>query len=85
MDRKEKLNKILIQIASEVFLVNQKHIKINASKENQSEWDSLAHLKLVIAIESKLSIKFSTDEILDINSLDDIVKIIIAKNRSKLI
>tara|TARA_Y100001970_G_C14241473_1_gene865154 strand:+ start:722 stop:979 length:258 start_codon:yes stop_codon:yes gene_type:complete len=80
MNDKEKIKENVIQIASEVFLINQENIKINASKENQSEWDSLAHLKLMIAIESKFSIKFSTDEILEINSLDDVTEIITSKN-----
>ena len=85
MDNKEKINETLIKIASQVFSVDQDNIKVNSSKENYSEWDSLAHLKLMIAIESKFFIKFSTDEILDINSLSDINNLIITKNSPKLI
>lgn len=84
MDNKEKINETLIKIASQVFSVDQDNIKVNSSKENYSEWDSLAHLKLMIAIESKFFIKFSTDEILDINSLNDINNLIITKNSPKL-
>ena len=84
MDNKEKINETLIKIASQVFSVDQDNIKVNSSKENYSEWDSLAHLKLMIAIESKFFIKFSTDEILDINSLSDINNLIITKNSPKL-
>ena len=84
MDNKEKINETLIKIASQVFSVDQDNIKVNSSKENYSEWDSLAHLKLMIAIESKFFIKFSTDEILGINSLSDINNLIITKNHTNI-
>lgn len=34
-------------------------------------WDSVGHMELVSAIEEKFEVKFSMDEILDLESFDD--------------
>jgi len=45
------------------------------------EWDSLAHLSLIVAIEAKFNIKFSMDEVVDMQNVGNIIKIIEAKGK----
>ena len=42
----------------------------NASYETITEWDSLGHLKLILAIEEEFEIKFNSAKISQLNSLD---------------
>jgi acyl carrier protein len=35
------------------------------------EWDSLAHVKLIIAIEEEFDVKFSIDQVATISSVDE--------------
>lgn len=46
-------------------------------------WDSLGHLKLMMAIEKKFKIRFTASEISSLNSVGDIVKLASFKCNSK--
>lgn len=39
-------------------------------------WDSLAHIKVVLAVEERLGRSLSTDELLEITSLDAIARLL---------
>lgn len=55
----KKVNEIFIDI-----LDNEDIVLNDSSKaEDIEEWDSLSHIQLVVAIEKKFKIKFSTQEI----------------------
>lgn len=62
MDRNEllkKINTIFIDI------LDNEEIEINESSQasDVEEWDSLTHIQLVVAIEKKLKIRFTSKEI----------------------
>lgn len=40
------------------------------------EWDSLAHINLVVAIEREYSIKFALGELQDLKNIEDMIKLI---------
>jgi acyl carrier protein len=40
------------------------------------QWDSLAHARLLLALEEKLSRQLTTDEAVGVESLDDIARLI---------
>jgi acyl carrier protein len=46
-------------------------------------WDSLGHLKLMMAIEKKFKIRFTASEISSLNSVGDIVELVSLKYNSK--
>jgi len=43
------------------------------------EWDSLSHIRLVVAVERKFGVKFSNAEIESLKSVGDLVSLIQAK------
>ena len=50
-------------------------LKPNSSYKNTKNWDSLAHINIVLQLEKKIKEKFSIDEISKIVSLNDCLKL----------
>ena len=69
-----------IKIIQAVFrdVLSNKNIIIsrNSTPEDIEGWDSLVNINIVVALEEHFNIKFSLDEITNINSVEDIVKMI---------
>jgi acyl carrier protein len=71
---KQNNKKSLIKIFSIVFKIKEKNIKENINFKNQKNWDSLNHVKLIMAVESKFKIKFSPEEHMYLNSFKKIIE-----------
>ena len=69
----------LIEILAEVFEVSQDAITQDIKMGDIEAWDSLGHLRLFMTIDEKMGVKFSTDEIVEISSLEEIKNNIINK------
>ena len=41
-----------------------------------NKWDSLGHMEIIRLIENEFTLKFTIDEILNISSVEDIVKLV---------
>lgn len=69
-----------IKIYSEIFQdsLNVKADKINENlKYNEiEEWDSIAHMTLIAALEEKFKITFETDDIIDFSSFKKGIEIL---------
>lgn len=65
----EKIKKIMNEIFKE-------EITDDFSKFTTDKWDSFAHLDLIVKIEQEFNISFTPDEIGNITSYKDLVKII---------
>ena len=74
-----KLDKIL----KKIFPKFKGKFNDSFSPKNFSNWDSLSHLNLMNEISKKFKINFSFNEIININSIKDLKKIIKKKNVSK--
>ena len=46
------------------------------SASDIEEWDSLAHINLVVAIEREYNIKFALGELQDLKNIEDMIKLI---------
>ena len=68
----EEVKKIFITL----FKLKKNNIKINTNFKNTKKWDSLNHIKLIMALESKFQISIDPDEALRLLSFKDIVKFI---------
>ena len=68
----EKLKDIL----AKVLLLDETKISDGMSRKNVKEWDSMAHLMLVSEIESAFEVTMDDDDIMEIQTVGDIKKIL---------
>lgn len=79
----DKIIDIIEPIFQDLFLNEKLKITKNTSPENIEEWDSLAHISLLSAVEQKLSIQFTAEEMSSIQDVSGIIKI--AEERGNLL
>jgi len=73
----------ILQTVQEVFrdiLDNEEIILVEETTANDvDEWDSLTHIQLIVAIEKKFKIKFTSKEILSWKNVGEMVDAICSK------
>ena len=74
MRQKKQLNEVK-SIISKIIHVSAIKLKPNSSYKNTKNWDSLAHINIVLQLEKKIKEKFSIDEISKIVNLNDCLKL----------
>ena len=72
----------LIPIFRNVFDDDELIINTTTKAEDIDEWDSLAHIRLVISIEKVFELRFTTDEISNLANVGDMAKLIMKKQTS---
>jgi acyl carrier protein len=70
----------LIQLFAEVLQVDPTHLNEDSSPDNLKQWDSLAAMELVAAIEEKFKVKLSTKEIMKMSTLGRARKVLQGKS-----
>lgn len=82
MNRKEMLEKI-----SEVFfdVLDDDSIILNelTSSDDIDDWDSLNHIQLVVEIERKFNVRFTSSEINEWENIGEMMNCILNKNESR--
>jgi len=77
------LNKNIFEQVKFIFVdilrCDESDINENSSSENLAQWDSLAHIKLILEIERQFIIKFSLGELQNLKSIKDLVVLLEAK------
>jgi len=66
----------LRQVVSDMLEVDIDDINENSSSDNIEQWDSLSHIKLVMAIEAEFNVKLTPEEMMDMLSVKLIKKIL---------
>ena len=69
----------LRDIMADVFDVDDIAVNENTTAEDIEEWDSLSHIRLMVAIERRFAFKFKNSEIESLKNIGDLVKIIESK------
>lgn len=73
----------LLKQVNDIFIdvLDNKDIKLaeNTTAADVDEWDSLSHIQLVVAIEKKYKIRFTTNEIQQWKTVGDLVSNLEAK------
>ncbi len=64
------------QVMSDVFDIDINDISEDSSPDNIEKWDSLFHIKLIIALEVELDIQLTPEDTMDMLSVK-LIKIII--------
>tara|TARA_B100000767_G_C19449368_1_gene403329 strand:- start:81 stop:308 length:228 start_codon:yes stop_codon:yes gene_type:complete len=63
----------LISLIAKSTSIKIKDLNINSCANDFAKWDSLAHVKIMLAIESKTKIKISTSKMSELNSVKSII------------
>lgn len=69
----------LSEIMEDTFDVEDLKIDENTTAEDIEEWDSLSHIRLVVAVEREFGIKFKNSELEGLMKVGDFVKLIDSK------
>jgi acyl carrier protein len=75
MTKPELLQELTI-VFRDVFNDDSLQIDETMTAENVSNWDSLHHINLIVAIESEFGIKFRTSEIEKLTNVGDLLRAI---------
>ena len=68
----------LKQVVSDILEVDIDDINENSSPDNIEKWDSLSHIRLVMAIEVEFNVKLTPDDMMDMLSVK-LIKMILAE------
>lgn len=71
----------VLDIMKEVFGLED--IDRTCSQKNCDKWDSLAHLNLIVELESEFDVTFEPEEIGDMTGFDKVIEIMNAKIPSR--
>jgi acyl carrier protein len=63
-------------LMEDVFDIDDLSVTPATTAEDIEEWDSLSHIRLIVAVERKFKIKFKTAEIEDLKNVGDLVNLI---------
>lgn len=66
----------LRNIFREIFDDEDMIITEETSRKDIEDWDSVAHVKLVLAIEAEFNIRFTTEEVSTIKTVGDFLNVI---------
>ncbi len=77
----KKVENKFLKIVNKILKTKKNILKIKLDKI--SDWDSLRNLQLLIQLEKEFKIKFNQKELINFNSLENILKILIKKINDK--
>jgi acyl carrier protein len=75
MELQDRLN----QIFREVFDNDDINIALDMTANDIDGWDSLSHVNLIVAIETKFNIRFSNKELMTFKNIGDLLNCISKK------
>ncbi len=82
-DTVTQIDQRLQQIFREVFDNDKMTISDGLSAETMPEWDSLAHVKLIMACEEEFGVKFSIEQTVESNSVAKLKAVLAAKGAGR--
>ena len=77
--------KILLEIATiirDIFDEGSLNISMSTAAKDIEEWDSLAQVRIIVAIEKKYGLKLTINEMIHVNDVGSIVELIYFKMKS---
>ena len=75
-------NEILASVADimrDVFDDDDLEISLDTTAEDVEDWDSLSHIRLIVAVERKFNFKFKNSEIESLKNVGELVNLIATK------
>tara|TARA_B110000259_G_scaffold154322_1_gene174936 strand:+ start:838 stop:1077 length:240 start_codon:yes stop_codon:yes gene_type:complete len=71
-------NKFIYQILAKNLRISEDSINLETDTTNTPEWDSLAHLRIILELEKEFKIKVRNDQIGGLISIKKLIKHFIA-------
>lgn len=71
--------KKILKIAAEAFGIREENVHLNNRVGSLEGWDSMGHLDLITSLEKNFNLKFTTAEMISIDTLSDALRIISQK------
>ncbi len=69
----------IAEIFEDVMDVDDVTLEDTTTADDIEEWDSLSHVRLIVAIERQFGIKFSNSEVENLKQFGDIIQLVLAK------
>lgn len=66
----------IANIMRDVFDADDLVVTLETRADDVEEWDSLSHIRLVVAIERKFGIKFKNSELESLQNVSDLVSLV---------
>lgn len=63
----------VFEIVARIMGVPVDAVNLESSPETLENWDSLRHMKLILAIEESLGVQFSDEDIVSIRNVQDLL------------
>lgn len=82
MNEREYENELCTLISGELGIESSSLDRLSGPGKDISEWDSFAHILLLLKIEEVFSIKFTSGELSECTSLGSILSLLQAKART---
>jgi acyl carrier protein len=74
-----RMDEKIKQVFNSVFQVSPEQVSDTLSPQDVSGWDSLGHVRLVTALQEQFGVEFDVDEIMSMENVAEIKKIIAAR------
>ena len=75
----DEISQRLKPVFENVFDEDDVEVTASTTANDISEWDSLRHIRLIIAVEKEFGIKFLTSEVNDFKNVGELVEMIQSK------
>jgi acyl carrier protein len=69
----------LQQVMRELFDDDDLEIRDDLTAAEVPEWDSLAHVRLIVAVEKEFGVRFSSGEVGEIGTVGELVRLVEGK------
>lgn len=79
---REQAFRILQDVFNDVFL-DEYEINDRTSADDIEEWDSIAHISLIVAVEETFNLKFNMGEVEKTRNVGEFIDLILSKNHDK--
>ena len=73
---KESICKVIQETMRSTFADPTITINLDTSAEDVGGWDSLAHARLILALEQRFSVAFPAERLFDLRSVSELVELI---------
>ena len=70
------MNKGLVELVADVMGLEASEVTGSLSREVDTCWDSMNHLRLITALEEQYSVRLTMDEIQSIVTVDDVDRVL---------